>query len=213
MEGGQAMTKAQLKPYWRAVGRAASALGIVGKEAVEKYRHDVMMEEVGVDHARDIDPADGFDRVMYRLAVDAGDWSAASRFATGEERRLAHLVEQCARQVIELKALDNDPMFENEHRAANELAVDYIVGVIAQAGYFVAESPAGGEWWADISANQAFQVFRMLDTHRRRLLKRYDWRPLSFDPDATWYLDGPNLAVGQLSQDARLAIHVGRIPA
>ena len=42
------MTRAQLKPYWRAVNRAASALGLVGKEAIEKYRHSVMMEEVGV---------------------------------------------------------------------------------------------------------------------------------------------------------------------
>lgn len=207
------MTHAQLKPYWRAVNRAASALGLVGKEAVEKYRHSVMMEEIGAEHARDVDPGDGFDRVMYRLAVDAGDWSAAARYATGEERRMAHLVEQCARQVIELKALDNDPMFENEHRAARELAIDYIVGVIAQAGYFVAESPSGGEWWADISAAQAFQVFKMLDTHRRRLLKRYDWRPLSFDPDATWHIDGINLAVGQLPYDAPLPVHVGRIPA
>ena len=210
------MTKAQLKPYWRAVGRAASALGLVGKEAVEKYRHEVMMEEIGVEHARDVDPSDGFDRVMYRLAVDAGDWSAASRFATGEERRMAHLVEQCARQVIELKALDGDPMFVNEHRAAHDLAVDYIVGVIAQAGYFVAESPSGDEWWADISAAQAFQVFRMLDTHRRRLLRRlgYDGA-LSFDAEASWSIDNYNggVTVDRADEDAWLDIHVGRIPA
>lgn len=199
------MTKAQLKPYWRAVGRAASALGIVGKEAVEKYRHDVMMEEVGVDHARDIDPADGFDRVMYRLAVDAGDWSAASRFATGEERRLAHLVEQCARQVIELKCCEGSSDAPGDPAA-------YVVGVLSQSGVLVGQSPAG-DWWADVGGGQAFQVFRMLDTHRRRILKRLGWRPLSFDPDATWYLDGINLAVGQLPYDAPLPVHVGRIPA
>ena len=207
------MTKAQLKPYWRAVNRAASALGLVGKEAVEKYRHEVMMEEIGVEHARDVDPADGFDRVMYRLAVDAGDWSAAARFATGEERRMAHLVEQCARQVIELKAIEDDPFFVNEHTEARTHAADYIVGVLEQAGYIVTKSPSG-VWWADISAAQAFQVFRMLDTHRRRILKRCGYGgTLSFDADASWYLDCCTVSVGQVSEDVPLDIHVGRIPA
>ena len=209
------MTKAQLKPYWRAVGRAASALGLVGKEAVEKYRHEVMMEEIGVEHARDVDPADGFDRVMYRLAVDAGDWSAAARFATGEERRMAHLVEQCARQVIELKAIEEDPLSVNETDEARSNVVEYIVGVIKQAGFSVSQTPAG-DWWADISANQAFQVFRMLDTHRRRLLRRlgYDGT-LSFDAEASWTIDNYNgtVTVDRADEDAQLAIHVGRIPA
>ena len=40
------MTRAQLRPYWRAVARAASALGLVGKDAVEEYRHAVMMQLV-----------------------------------------------------------------------------------------------------------------------------------------------------------------------
>ncbi len=201
------MTKAQLKPYWRAVGRAASALGIVGHDAVEEYRHKVMMEEVGAEHARDVDPADGFDRVMYRLAVDAGDWGAASRFATGEERRMAHLVEQCARQVIELKAC------EGETASDAGTAGDYVVGVLRQAGFLVSQTPAG-DWWADISATQAFQVFRMLDTHRRRMLKRLRWRPLAFDPDASWGLaDDASLAVAHVATDTQLSIHVGRIPA
>ena len=207
------MTKAQLKPYWRAVGRAASALGLVGKEAVEKYRHEVMMEEIGVEHARDVDPADGFDRVMYRLAVDAGDWSAAARFATGEERRMAHLVEQCARQVIELKAIEEDPLSVNETDEARSNVVEYIVGVIKQAGFIVSQAPAG-DWWADISANQAFQVFRMLDTHRRRLLRRlgYDGT-LSFDAEASWTLESGAVSVARTAGDAPLSIHVGRVPA
>lgn len=207
------MTRAQLKPYWRAVGRAASALGFVGKEAVEKYRHAVMMEEVGVEHAAEVDPADGYDRVMYRLAVDAGDWSAAARFATGEERRMAHLVEQCARQVIELKQCEDAPavMFETEAIDARTAALSYVVGVMRQAGYPV-YSQANGDWWLDISGSIAFQVFRMLDTHRRRILKRYGWKPLSFDADASWYLDGTILSVRHAG-DIPLQLHVGRVPA
>ena len=189
------MTKAQLKPYWRAVGRAASALGLVGKEAVEEYRHKVMMEEIGVEHA--------------------GDWSAAARFATGEERRMAHLVEQCARQVIELKAAEVDGAEFLDGRDPREASAAYVVGCIRQAGFLVSQTPAG-DWWADISANQAFQVFRMLDTHRRRLLRRlgYDGA-LSFDAEASWTIDNYNggVTVEMATEDTPDYIHVGRIPA
>ena len=209
------MTRAQLKPYWRAVGRAASALGLVGHDAVEEYRHKVMMEEVGAEHARDVDPADGFDRVMYRLAVDAGDWSAAARFATGEERRMAHLVEQCARQVIELKAAEVKGAEFLDGRDPREASAAYVVGCIRQAGFLVSQTPVG-DWWADISANQAFQVFRMLDTHRRRLLRRlgYDGT-LSFDAEASWTIDNYNggVTVEMATEDTPDYIHVGRIPA
>ena len=207
------MTRAQLKPYWRAVGRAASALGIVGHGAVEDYRHKVMMEEIGVEHARDVDPADGFDRVMYRLAVDAGDWPAAARFATGEERRMAHLVEQCARQVIELRSADEGCPFGGGHGGDTHAeAVAYVVGCLRQAGMFVCL--AQDSWWADISAHQAFQVFRMLDTHRRRLLRRLGWSgPLSFDAEASWTLESGAVVAARTAGDVPLSIHVGRVPA
>ena len=68
------MTRAQLKPFFRAVSRAASAQGLVGREAVEAYRREVMREEAGADHAADIDPGAGYDRVMYRLAVDGDEY-------------------------------------------------------------------------------------------------------------------------------------------
>lgn len=202
------MTRAQLKPYWRAVARAASALGLVGRVAVEEYRHAVMMEEVGAEHARDVDPGAGYDRVMYRLAVDAGDWSAAARFATGEERRMAHLVEQCARQVIELKMVEEDYPPRGDTR---EEAIAYVVGCLRQAHMPVV--CVGADWWLDITGGMAFQVFRMLDTHRRRLLRRLGWSgPLSFDADACWHLDGAMLSVRHAG-DIPLQLHVGRVPA
>lgn len=202
------MTRAQLKPFFRAVSRAASAQGLVGREAVEEYRREVMREEAGADHAADIDPGAGYDRVMYRLAVDGGDWGAASRFATGEERRMAHLVEQCARQVIELKAIEGDPAPE----AVKISPVGYVVGCLRQAGLLVTQTPTG-DWWADISGAAAFSVFRMLDTHRRRLLKRLGWsRPLAFDPAAAWSLDNTVLVVGTLYGHQTSPIHVG-VPA
>ena len=204
------MTRAQLKPYWRAVSRAASALGLVGHDAVEEYRHTVLMEEVGAEHARDVDPAGGFDRVMYRLATDAGDSSAASRYATGEERRMARLVESCARQVIELKAIEEEPhaMFEPESIRAEDAALAYVVGCLRQARVSVVN--AGADWWMDVSGDAAFSVFRMLDTHRRRLLRRLGWTgALSFDISASWSLDGAILTVGPAAA-APVAIRVGK---
>lgn len=199
------MTRAQLKPFFRAVSRAASAQGLVGRDAVEAYRREVMREEAGADHAADIDPGAGYDRVMYRLAVDGGDWAAASRFATGEERRMAHLVEQCARQVIELKSVEGDPAPE----AVKISPVAYVVGCLRQAGLLVAQTDSG-DWWADISGAAAFSVFRMLDTHRRRLLKRLDWSgTLAFDPAAAWSLDNTVLVVGTLYGHQPSPIRVG----
>ena len=206
------MTRAQIKPFFRAVSRAASAQGLVGREAVEAYRREVMREEAGADHAADVDPGSGYDRVMYRLAVDAGDWAAASRYATGEERRMAHLVEQCARQVIELKAIEDDPAALFAPETIKVSPVGYVVGCLRQAGLLVTQTPAG-DWWADISGAAAFSVFRMLDTHRRRLLKRLGWsNPLAFEPGAIWILDGVTLSCipGPVSEPQ---IHVGRVPA
>ena len=194
------------------IGQLLEPLGTLRfEEAYELFREQVVAgEEAGADHAADIDPGAGYDRVMYRLAVDGGDWAAASRFATGEERRMAHLVEQCARQVIELKAVEGEPraMFTPEAVAAEGDAVAYVVGCLRQAGLLVAK--ADGEWWADISGAAAFSVFRMLDTHRRRLLKRLGWGgTLAFAPDASWSLDGVIPVVGTLYGYVASPIRVG----
>ena len=201
------MTRAQLKPFFRAVNRAASAQGIFGREAVDEYRHAVMREEVGAAHTSDVDPGDGYDRVMYRLAVDGGDWSAASRVATGEERRMAALVESCARQVVELKACEESPF----DKPADALA--YVVGCLRQAGMLVGQGPEPSEWWMDISGSMAFSVFRMLDTHRRRLLRRLGWDgTLSFDIDAAWCREDGRLGVGRVGAAVPAPIRIGRPP-
>lgn len=207
------MTKAQLKPFWRAVRRAASMLGLVGEEAVEEYRLDVMREEVGAEHAADIDPGDGYDRVMYRLAVDAGDWGAASRFASGSDRRMAHLVEQCARQVVELKAIEEEWSYGDEPQGTRRPeATDYVVGILRQAQVMVVN--AGPEWWLDIDGHLSFSVFRMLDTHRRRILRRLCWRgPLAFDPGAEWDHSDGRLFCARDIEPFPSAIRVGKVPA
>ena len=64
-----------------------------------------------------------------------------------------------------------------------------------------------------VSGSIAFQVFRMLDTHRRRLLRRLGWSgALSFDAEASWYLDGSIVSVRHAG-DIPLQLHVGRVPA
>ena len=40
--------------------------------------------------------------LVARLAADAGDYEDASRYAGGDDRRMAHMVDDCARQVFEL---------------------------------------------------------------------------------------------------------------
>ena len=203
------LTPAQRSAFFRALSAASIELGHDTPAAREAYRREVMREEAGADHAADIDPGAGYDRVMSRLAVDGGDWAAASRFATGEERRMAHLVEQCARQVIELKTIEDNPAALFAPETIKVSPVGYVVGCLRQAGLLVTQTPAG-DWWADISGSAAFSVFRMLDTHRRRLLKRLGWpKTLAFDPAAAWTLDGSVLVVGTLYGHQLAPIRVG----
>ena len=204
------MTKGQLKPYWRAVRRAAFALGLDGAEAVETYRRAVLFEEVGAEHAADVDPGDGYDRVMLRLAIDGGDWGAAERFGSGAERRMARLVETVARQVVELKAIEGE--WGGEGAVTRDQAVGYVVGCLRQAMMPVAAK--GGDWWLDVTGSMAFQVFKMLDTHRRRLLRRVGYRgPLTFDAGASYEADGAVVTVRPVYESEEPPIHVGKVPA
>ena len=58
----------------------------------------------------------------------------------------------------------------------------------------------------------SFSVFRMLDTHRRRLLRRLGWEgTLSFDIDAAWGRENGAVAIGH-AEASSPPIKVGRPP-
>lgn len=149
------LTKPQLAAYWRAATAAARNVG----EPVDNYRKRVMSEECGTSSVKALNRTSDFDKIMARFAVDAGDYEAAGRYATADARRLAVLVRICCAQVMQLKG-------EPEGSTAS---ADYLAGIVRQA-----HLPCGtldGCFWLDCPPDSIRALFRMLDTHRRRLLR------------------------------------------
>lgn len=155
MKPATTLTKAQISAYWRAASAGARNLG----EPVEEYRKKVMLEECGLRSMKDLNRTTDFDRVMARFLADAGDYQEASKFAVGDSLRMAVLIRICCAQVMQL--LGTTP--------GSSQAVEYLAGIIRQAhldcGYDTA-------FWMDCPPDSLTALFAMLDTHRRRLLKR-----------------------------------------
>ena len=157
------MTPNQTGLFWRQFSAACSALGHDTAAEREEYRRAVLREEAGVGHLRELDATAGFDRVMARLAADAQDFAAAANYATGGDRRILALVKDCAEQVLLLADNPADP-------------AAYLRGILRQSllmtGRQMLLAGGDGDLLLDIDAASVRKVFMMLDTHRRRMLRR-----------------------------------------
>ena len=56
---------------------------------------------------------------------------------------------------------------------------------MAQAGWRDALHAEDGEWWLDLDLPRLHRLFQMLDTHRRRLLRRVPFAKWEELPDGT----------------------------
>ena len=153
------LTRPQLAAYWRAASAAAREVG----EPLEAYRKRVMCEECGVESLKELNRTSDFDRVMLRFATDAEDYEAAMRYTGGDDSRLSALVRDCVIQVLLLADSPADPgayvrAILRQSLIRAETAADMFVGV--------------SDLMLDIDAGSVRKVFQMLDTHRRRLLRR-----------------------------------------
>ena len=150
------LTKPQLAAYWRAAAAAARNIG----EPVDTYRKRIMSEECGVASVRAINRTADFDKVMLRFSVDAGDYGAAGKFSTAKAERLSRLVCICAAQIMQLKGAPD----------GSQAAMEYLVGVIRQARFPCGFDASG--FWVDCPTDTLMALFHILDTHRRRMLRR-----------------------------------------
>ena len=133
----------------------------------EAWRHEIVREACGVPSLKAVDSGSAFDKLMAHVSRLAEDHGEAIRWGTAEGRRLAAMAQACARQCFEIA------------QAIPSLAercppdpVDYLRGVMAQAGWRDALHAEDGEWWLDLDLVRLQKLFQMLDTHRRRLLRR-----------------------------------------
>lgn len=156
------LTPAQRSAFFRALQAASIELGHATPEERETYRKLVMREETGKEHLAQLSRTRDFDACMRRFAVDSGDYETASRFAIADDARKAALVRICCAQVLQLKGCV----------AGTTEAADYLAGIVEQARIPCGRCTNDSSFWMDVNPANLVLLFRILDTHRRRLLSR-----------------------------------------
>jgi|GEM_PF-1581162 len=113
-------------------------------------RRAIMFRACGRVSLKGVNQSKEFDRLMAAVAAITGDYRAMSYWSIAAERRTAHMIHECARQIGEI--------------VGESKGWEYCQAVFEQA-----RLPAS---WIDIPDALLMSTFQMLDTHRRRLLKR-----------------------------------------
>lgn len=174
------ITERQAAAFWRLFGAAARNQSVPDREA---YRKRLLREELGVEHMSEIGRTRDYDRIMHRLALEAEDWTAAAHYAVADARRMAAMVADSATQVLELSCVAL-----GLGASANLDPLGYVSGVLRQSGM----SPVrveGSDYWLDLSPDDLMRLFQILDTHRRRLVRRL-WTareiPLAYARGRRW---------------------------
>ncbi len=137
----------------------------------DMFRRKIIFQACGKSSLKDVNSTGDFDKLMYQVASLACAYDAMSYWSIAAERRTAHMIGSCARQIGEI--------------VGEVHGWDYCRGLFAQAGL-----PSN---WMDIPDHLLMATFKMLDTHRRRILKRdFNWQgersgqPLGFNPERVY---------------------------
>lgn len=178
-----APTPAQVREYGVAAARACAELGIGRESERQAYRRRVVRELTGRASIKEVSSAEGYEAVMARLWADAGDFLRAADYSIAPERRLAYVVRVLACQLMQLKG------------GSEADAQAYVGGVLDQARVPNGRSLDDGGWWMDVAPQRVRDLVQILDTERRRILRRLGARPLTFDAAVRYSLDGPVLAI------------------
>lgn len=177
-----APTKAQIREYGMAAGRACATLGIRSEEDRRSYRRLVVRELAGCGSIKDVRNAEAYDAVMARLWSDAEDYEKASHYRINQERKLAYVIRVLATQLMQLKG------------GAEAVAQAYIGGILEQSRISHGRSLSDGTYWMDVAPSQLSTLVAILDTERRRILRRHGATNLmSFTDKVRYEIDGPVL--------------------
>ena len=188
-EKKNALTARQQAMFWAVFNRACAEQGIFSSACRSEYRHRLLEEETGKVSLLCLNRTTDFDRVMFRLAADAGDFEQAANFSVSDARRMGYLIKVCCLQLMQLKGGD-----EADARR-------YLGGLLDQARVPNGRNLQDNSYWLDCSPSQSHKVFQMLDTHRRRLLRDRGVRRTTFEPRKRYTVDGPILTCETVSDD------------
>ena len=204
MRKPQGLTQPQIAAYFRAANAASRALG----EPLDAYRKRVMKEVCNVTSIKQLNRTSDFDAVMTRFAEDAADYQSACHYAVGSGRRLAVLIGAVCEQVMQLKAIEATATGAITTATPAE---DYLRTILNRSGNL--RSNEAGGWWLDLSDTNLQAVFAMLDTHRRRLIRRLNNAtsatvPLAFNMNVGYVLMGTQLATYELPRPSIPTVRV-----
>jgi len=179
--GKNGLTERQQAMFWAVFNKACAAQGLFTTADKAEYRHKILEEETGMSSLLCLSRTTDFDRVMFRVACDAGDFEQAANFSVSDARRMGYLIKVCCCQLMQLKGGD-----EAEAR-------QYLGGLLDQARVPNGTRTDDNSYWMDCTIDQSHKVFQMLDTHRRRLLRDRGARRTTFEPRKRYVVDGPVL--------------------
>lgn len=197
-----APTPAQIREYGLAAGEACRNLGI-GREAQRReYRHRVVRELTGRESVRDLRSASDYDAVMARFWADAGDYERASHCLINAERRQAYVIRVLSTQLMQLKG------------ESTADAQAYIGGILDRAKVPNGRNFDDDTYWMDLASSRLAQLVQILDTERRRILRRSGATRLSFTDRVRYAVDGPVLVIQGVPRgyyaDARVKVNMRR---
>lgn len=171
-------SEAQIKAYGTAASRACNKLGIFSEKDKKEYRHRVVAELTGRDSIFDVRSNGDIDLIMHRFWIDAGEYFQAAKFCVNYERQMGYVVKVLAVQLMQLKGGDEQGAF------------DYVSGVLDQARVANGRYTDGSGFWLDVSPSRIADLLKILDTERRRILKRFGGPAGRFDDRVRYTIDG-----------------------
>jgi len=159
------LSPSQRNAFWKHYATAwsnhAAAAGIDpgDRAASDRWRRQLIFAETGRRSLTQVSRTRGFDRLLQRVCIEAGHCERAADVEMSAMRRIRARCEDCLRQICEIEArTDLETTLARWH---------YIGGILKHAYQ--------GRDWPDVPEDDLEQIFRMLDTHRRRLLRRAGW--------------------------------------
>ncbi len=185
------ITHKQRLAFFKLFARACDVQGIPAAER-ETYRHSLIKKAVPASHGslKAINSGADFDNVMLALAHAAHDFDASQKYVTATGHRLAKMAEALVRQISTIVAPQSRsprPLCRGTLRAGELISqsanqpITYITSILKQAHFPTTPDFTTEGWWLDCSTDHLQKLIQMLDTHRRRLLRKIpqklEWSP------------------------------------
>lgn len=167
------MTPAQNRTFFALLRRACDLHGIAPAER-EEYRRRLIAEAVpasGGSLTRIVGQT-ACDAVLRAVSIASQSAEGVSRYAAAEGNRLAAICEAQVRQIWEIE-LGMPEALRPQGTSRAVSAAAYIRQIIRQAGWgWALTGSASQGWHLDLALPHLHKLMQMLDTHRRRLIKR-----------------------------------------